>query len=134
MPESVPCSSAWSGGIKSANSMSSRALNTSDAEMLLCCLEVETSCALFTVHHVASESPVTRPGIVIDRRLDIRGSCELSVGKRCDGGGEGRGASPRIKTRTEIVYEYGSAFNKREHRVLLQLHILRNLVEGVRRV
>ena len=26
--------------------MSSRALNTSDAEMLLCCLEVETSCAL----------------------------------------------------------------------------------------
>ncbi len=26
--------------------MSSRALNTSDAEMLLCCLDVETSCAL----------------------------------------------------------------------------------------
>ena len=42
----LPCSSAWSGGIRSANSMSSRALKTSDAEMLLCCLEVETSCAL----------------------------------------------------------------------------------------
>ena len=62
MLESVPCSSAWSDGIKSANSMSSRALNTSDAEMLLCCLEVETSCALITVYHVASESPVTRSG------------------------------------------------------------------------
>jgi len=60
MLESVPCSSAWSDGIKSANSMSSRALNTSDAEMLLCCLEVETSCALITVYHVGSESPVTR--------------------------------------------------------------------------
>lgn len=66
---------------------------------------------------------------MIDRGLDIRGSCKLSVGKQCDGGGEGRGASPRFKTRTKIVYEYRGAFNKREHRVLLQLHILRNLVE-----
>lgn len=54
MLESVLCSSAWSDGIKSANSMSSRALNTSDAEMLLCCLEVETSCALIIVYHVGS--------------------------------------------------------------------------------
>ena len=50
----LPCSSVWSGWIKSANSMSSRALNTSEAEMLLCCLEVETSCALrsITVFHI----------------------------------------------------------------------------------
>jgi hypothetical protein len=50
--DGVPCSSACSGGIRSANSMSSRALNTSDAEMLLCCLEVETSCALRKRKHV----------------------------------------------------------------------------------
>jgi len=67
---------------------------------------------------------------VIGRRLDIRGSYKHSVSKQCDGGGERRAASPQVKTRTEIVYEYCSAFNKREHRVLLQLHILRDLVEG----
>ena len=39
----------WSGWIKPANSTNSRALNTSDADMLLCCLEVETSCVLCSI-------------------------------------------------------------------------------------
>ena len=114
MLENVPCSSAWSDGIKSANSMSSRALNTSDAEMLLCCLEVETSCALITAYHIASESPVTRS----ERRdrQQVGHTWQLRALRRQTVRWQRGGA---IKTRTEIVYEYRSAFNKREHSVLL---------------
>ena len=44
----VPCSSPWMFFAISPNSTSSSALRTSVAEMLLCCFEVATSCALYS--------------------------------------------------------------------------------------
>ncbi len=50
--------------------MSSSALNTSDAEMLLCCLDVETSCAL-----VNSRQKNPR-GASENYHANIRSSCK----------------------------------------------------------
>jgi hypothetical protein len=48
--------------------------------------------------------------------------------KRCDRLGiEGHNPLDRFDTRTEVVYEHRRAFDEGKHRVLLQLHILRNL-------
>jgi hypothetical protein len=42
-----------------------------------------------------------------------------------------RAEGHRSKTRTEVVYEDRGAFDERKHRILLQLHILRNLFDRV---
>jgi hypothetical protein len=48
--------------------------------------------------------------------------------KRCYRLGiEGHNPWIESKTRTKVVYEHRRAFDERKHRVLLQLHILRNL-------
>lgn len=52
--------------------MSSRALNTSDAEMLLCCLDVETSCALV---FVSIKSHTTRLNIVKQTYVAAESTC-----------------------------------------------------------
>jgi len=105
-----PCSSAWRGGIRSANSMSSSALNTSEAEMLLCCLEVETSCAL---------RKASSHGSVFDDSTTYVAAVCVALAK-----GSHR---TRARVRTEVIDKHCRAFDERENRILLQLHVFRNL-------
>ena len=94
--------------------MSSRALNTSDAEMLLCCLEVETSCALVllrqkthTMHlSITMQTYVAAASTRISKRMAMWSE---------------------MAARTKVVDKHRRALDKRKHRVLLQLHIFGDL-------
>jgi hypothetical protein len=93
--------------------MSSKALNTSDAEMLLCCLEVETSCALVVLRQ---KTHTKRLSIIMQTYVAAASTC---INKRGRCGCEG--------ARTEVVDKHRCAFDKGEYRVLLQLHIFGDL-------
>ena len=85
--------------------MSSRALNTSDAEMLLCCLEVETSCALALSRqknkHTESLRSVMRTYVAAAKHFHQQKKVDI----------DRKGQSIKLVARTKVIYKHRRALN-----------------------